>query len=104
MVKKYSWITVLTLCLCLLLSATLRAESISDVQTVVIGDAHTVALKTDGTVWTWGKNDDGQLGGGTTIERRSPNQVSGLSNVVSIAAGAAHTLAVRTDGSVWAWG
>lgn len=65
---------------------------------------HTVALKEDGTVWTWGYNGYGQLGDGTTITRRTPVQVSGLSDVIAIAGEYYHTLALKDEGTVWAWG
>jgi uncharacterized repeat protein (TIGR01451 family) len=42
---------------------------------------HSVALKTDGSVWTWGGNNEGQLGDGTTTSRSTPRQVSGLQTV-----------------------
>jgi alpha-tubulin suppressor-like RCC1 family protein len=71
---------------------------------VVAGDNHTVALKSDGTLWSWGDNSQGQLGDGTQIDRLSPVAVSGLTNVAAVAAGALHTLAVKRDGSVWSWG
>jgi hypothetical protein len=63
-----------------------------------------VALKSDGTVWTWGENGKGQLGDKTTTQRLTPVQVSGLSGVTAVAAGFAHTLALKLDGTVWAWG
>lgn len=66
--------------------------------------SHNLALKSDGTVWAWGANSQGQLGDGTTTDRGAPVQVPGLTNVVWIAAGYQHSLAARTDGTVWAWG
>ncbi|MGD9732942.1 MAG: DUF1566 domain-containing protein [Desulfamplus sp.] len=68
------------------------------------GRGHTIALKTDGTVWAWGANEDGQLGNGTTTDSYTPVQVSGLTNISAIAAGRHHTIALKTDGTVWAWG
>ncbi|MGC9030112.1 MAG: RCC1 domain-containing protein [Desulfomonilaceae bacterium] len=65
---------------------------------------HSLALKSDGTVWAWGYNGYGQLGDGTTTNRLTPVQVSGLTNVVAIAAGGLHSLAKKSDGTVWAWG
>ena len=67
------------------------------------GGNHTVALKDDGTVWTWGNNTYGQLGNGG-YTRKTVNQVSGLTGVIAIAAGNSHTLALKSDGTVWAWG
>ena len=62
-----------------------------------------IALKNDGTVWTWGWNEYGQLGDGTTIQRTTPIQVSGLTDVTQIAGGDYHTIAVKNDGTVWTW-
>ena len=66
--------------------------------------AHSVALKSDGTVWTWGRNHFGQLGDGTYFDRTTPGQVPGLSSVKSIASGWGHVVALKTDGTVWTWG
>jgi uncharacterized repeat protein (TIGR01451 family) len=66
-----------------------------------------LALKSDGTIWAWGDNDDGQLGDGTTTTwpgRMTPAQVAGLAGVIAIGAGNLHSLAVKGDGTVWAWG
>jgi alpha-tubulin suppressor-like RCC1 family protein len=68
------------------------------------GSYHTVVVKPDGTVWTWGTNGYGQLGDGTTTQRRVPTQVTTLSDIIAVAAGADHTLALEDDGTVWAWG
>ncbi len=71
---------------------------------------HSLALKSDGTLRAWGRNASGELGDGTTTDRSTPVQVSGLSSVTALAAGGnagdteAHSLAVKSDGTVWAWG
>lgn len=72
--------------------------------TAVVAYSHNLALKTDGTVWAWGRNDYGQLGDGTTIQRSIPIQVMGLSHVIAVAVGRQHSLALAQDGTVWAWG
>jgi alpha-tubulin suppressor-like RCC1 family protein len=72
---------------------------------VASGYNHSVAVKTDGTVWTWGYNASGQLGIGNTDNTNIPVQVEGLpTNAVAVAAGYNHTLALLSDGTVWAWG
>ena len=67
-------------------------------------DVHSLALKSDGTVWAWGYNNYGQLGDGTTTDRHTPVSVSGLTGVTAIAGGYGHSLALKSDGTVWAWG
>ena len=81
------------------------AHALAATPAIVAGNMHSLALKADGSVWAWGRNDNGQLGDGTTIEPPSPVQafVPG-SGVVQIAAGRYHSLALQADGSVWAWG
>jgi alpha-tubulin suppressor-like RCC1 family protein len=69
------------------------------------GNRHTVAIKTDGTLWTWGINSDGQLGDNTRTDRSSPVQtVAGGTNWKQGAAGTTHTAAIKTDGTLWLWG
>ena len=63
-----------------------------------------VAVKTDGTLWSWGSNDSGQLGDATTIDKSSPVQVGLLTNWESVACGYNHTIAVKTDGTLWSFG
>lgn len=71
---------------------------------IAAGDFHTVALKDDGTVWSWGDNSYGQLGDGTTDTKDKPIKVVGLSDIKAIAAGDNSTLALKKDGTVWSWG
>ena len=77
---------------------------------VAAGQFQCIALKNDGTVWTWGRNNFGQLGDNTTIDRLTPVQVLGpggvlfLTGITSIAGGDYHTIALKNDSTVWDWG
>jgi len=56
---------------------------------------HTVAIKTDGSLWTFGYNGNGQLGDGTTTHKSSPVQVGTLTNWAQVVSGYGHTAALR---------
>ena len=74
---------------------------------VSAGNYHTVAVKTDGTLWAWGWNDEGQLGDGTSGEenyKTTPTKIGSETNWASVSAGGAYTVAIKTDGTLWAWG
>ena len=71
---------------------------------IAAGTSHSLAVKSDGSVWAWGDNTYGQLGDGSNTQRTAPVQVPGLSGVIAVAAGQFHSLAIKSDGSVWAWG
>lgn len=73
-------------------------------QMVSTGSDHTLAIKTDGTLWVWGANYRGQLGDGTTIQKTVPTQLGTATDWLLIAAGQAHSLAMKTDATGWAWG
>ena len=67
------------------------------------GTAHSAAIQTDGTLWCWGYNSNGQLGDGTTTDRTSPVQI-GTDTWLRADVGYFHTMGVKTDGTLWCWG
>ena len=67
------------------------------------GASHALALKSDGTLWAWGSNVQGQLGAGQTGGMES-RPVRVLTQVRYVSAGGAFSLALKTDGTLWAWG
>jgi len=68
--------------------------------------AYSASIKTDGTLWAWGNNVNGQLGLGDVISRSSPVQVGLLSNwkMVNTGMNSGAIMAVKTDGTLWGWG
>ncbi len=73
------------------------ASAASVTPMVAAGALHSVALKADGTVVTWGQNGPGDVA-------TSPVAVPGLSGIIAVAAGAGHTVALKADGTVVTWG
>lgn len=83
---------------------------LTQVVALAAGKTHSLALKSNRTVWAWGANDFGQLGLAGT-DSTTPLPVSDftdpsglLSDVAAIAAGGDHNLALKSDVGVWAWG
>ena len=83
-----------------------RIGTNSDWAGISAGIVHALALKTDGTIWTWGQNDFGQLGLGAsgTFETNSPTQIGTSTDWRSVEAGSYHSFGIKTDGSLFAWG
>lgn len=86
-------------------------SGLTNVIAVSGGANHSLALKSDGTVWAWGLNSNAQLGDGTTTNRLTPVQVrigiggsNYINDIIAIDAGGYHNLALKSDGTVWAWG
>jgi alpha-tubulin suppressor-like RCC1 family protein len=72
---------------------------------VSAGGAHSVGLRTNGTLWAWGNGTIGRLGDNSTISRSSPvSVVGGFTDWCQVSAGGSHSLGVKTDGTAWAWG
>ena len=72
---------------------------------VAAGYKHCAAIKTDGTLWTWGDNSQGQLGDNTVTTKSTPvTTFAGGTNWKQVAAGYKHCAAIKTDGTLWNWG
>ena len=82
-----------------------RPEQIvaTNVTAIAAGNAHTLFLKSDGSLWVMGWNSHGQLGDGTYNDANRPEQILS-SNVTAIAAGWYHSLFLKSNGSLWAMG
>ena len=100
--KIISFILTLIL-MCTFLPATLTVSSSGDsFSTISAGGWHTLAIKSDGSLWAWGNNGNGQLGDGTTVEKTTPVKI--MDDVAAVSAGYYYTLAIKNDGSLWTWG
>jgi alpha-tubulin suppressor-like RCC1 family protein len=74
-------------------------------KSVACGRLHTAAIKTDGTLWTWGAGGEGPLGNNASTNRSTPvTTFAGGTNWKQVACGYIHTAAVKTDGTLWVWG
>ena len=71
---------------------------------VAAGYNHSLALKSDGTLWGWGGNQTGQVGDKTLIDKSTPQQLFLFKTWTSVSANRTHILAVKSDSSLWAWG
>ena len=94
------WLGILTL---VLLSPVPGAAKVKP-QTLAAGEFHSLAIRPDGTLWAWGRNDYGQLGLGDNTNRPVPTRVGTASDWVAVAVGLLHSLALKADGSLYAWG
>ena len=73
-------------------------------ESIATGHDHTIALKSDGTIWTWGSNAEGQLGTGITQNESTPVQVGSANTWAWVAVGGYYSIAIKNDGTLWAWG
>ena len=73
---------------------------------ITAGGDHTLALRSNGTLWAWGDNEAGQSGwiGVHDDNRSTPAQIGSATNWSAIAGGASHSLGLKSNGTLWAWG
>jgi alpha-tubulin suppressor-like RCC1 family protein len=85
-------------------SSPIQIGAASDWSRVYAGNSCAFAIKTNGTLWSWGSNSSGQLGVGDTINRSSPTQIGALTTWSKVWANSATVFALKTDGTLWGWG
>ncbi len=82
----------------------IQVPSLAGVRAIAAGTVANLALKTDGTVWGWGRNEYGEVGDGTLGEQASPSQAAGIAGAQSVSLTGGSSFAKLADGSVLAWG
>lgn len=82
----------------------LRVGTDTDWASIAFGQSFAVALKSDGALWTWGINFNGELGLGTKVGQAAPVRVGAEVDWLHVAAGNRHVMAVKQDGTLWGWG
>ena len=102
--KKLTTVLLFFMCVVLLSTGVATGEIPIVAQGMIIStdQGSSFAIKYDGTLWAWGRNNYGQLGDGTTIDRDTPVKI--LDEVVAVSTGVETTMAIRADGSLWGWG
>ncbi|MCL2503591.1 MAG: cell wall-binding repeat-containing protein [Coriobacteriia bacterium] len=85
-------------------AAPICIRAAADWKEAIAGNQFSLAIKNDGSLWAWGRNDVGQLGDGTTTNRTTPVRIGTANDWRVVAAGSDHSLAMKNDGSLYAWG
>lgn len=81
-----------------------QVPGLTNIIRISAGWFHILALKSDGTVWVWGNNSNGELGDGTIVGRWNPVQALNLTNIVAVSGGDSHSSALASEGTIWKWG
>ena len=71
---------------------------------VALGYGHTVAIKSDGSLWAWGLNDNSQVGDGSQTNRLTPVRIDKNNDWIQVSTHHNHTAAIRLNGTLWVWG
>ena len=85
-------------------AGTVLAESAATDSRMAAGYCHSLLVRSDGSLWAWGRNASGELGLGDNVSRSIPARVGTATNWVSVAASWYHSLGIRSDGTLWGWG
>ena len=81
-----------------------RVAGLPPATAIAAGSGYNLALDSDGMVWSWGHNELGQLGNGTTADQPTPARIANLTGVIAISAGRYHAIALNADGNALGWG
>ena len=82
----------------------INGDRVKDIIAVSCGENHTIILKSNGTVYTFGYNSNGQLGDGTTTNKNTLTQIQGHEDIIAVSCGGRHTAILKSDGTVYTFG
>jgi len=85
-------------------STPVQVGTLTNWKNISVGDLCNLALKNDGTIWSWGTNSFGQLGLGDWIHRSSPTQIGSDTDWRQVISGNAQSVAIKRNGTLWSWG
>ncbi|MGA7439387.1 MAG: hypothetical protein WBW32_14815 [Luteibacter sp.] len=80
----------------------LSLRGTGDIVSIAASTSHSAMVKADGSLWTWGSNEYGQLATGDTQYENAPRHIDGA--YAEVFANDHYTLALKKDGSLWRWG
>ena len=76
----------------------------SDWQAISAGFQYSLALKNNGTIWSWGFNGNGEIGNGNTNQQNLPTQIGSSNQWIKISAGGSSSYAIKSDSTLFSWG
>jgi hypothetical protein len=82
----------------------LLAGTANNWSVVSAGVKHTLAIRTDGTLWAWGSNSNGQIGNNTLVDQVAPVQIGTSTGWTLVSAGGQHSIGMMLDNTLWSWG
>ena len=85
-------------------SSPVQVGSLTNWSQISNNSSSMIAVKTDGTLWSWGSGYFGSLGLGNTTNYSSPKQVGALTAWSRVSGGNHFSIALKTDGTLWTWG
>lgn len=79
-------------------------QNINSISSIAAGDAHSIVLKTDGTIWGWGSSQQGQLGITHVGNQLNPVQIAGLTGIKTISAKHSYNIVIDSGNKIFQWG
>ncbi len=88
----------------LFLACSIAASAQAAEPRISVGSEHMLLVKSDGSLWSWGRDSWGQLGLNGAGNKNAPTQIAGASGFIDVIARGSFSMALKADGTVWAFG